>query len=57
MAGSSKSPEVLESTSTFTGEVAGCVGDEEHVEGSLEVADHAGAFPGKKWSQTTNNWY
>ena len=33
-------------------EVAGGVGDEGHVEGLLEVADHTGAFTGKKWRQT-----
>ena len=33
-------------------EVAGGVGDEEHVEGLLEVADHTGAFTGKKRRQT-----
>ena len=32
-------------------EVAGGVGDEEHVEGLLEVADHTGAFTGKKRRQ------
>ena len=33
-------------------EVAGGVGDEEHVEGLLEVADHTGAFTGKRRRQT-----
>ena len=33
-------------------EVAGGVGDEEHIEGLLEVADHTGAFTGKKCRQT-----
>ena len=32
-------------------EVAGGVGDEEHVEGLLEVADHTGAFAEKKRRQ------
>ena len=32
-------------------EVARGVGDEEHIEGLLEVADHTGAFTGKKWRQ------
>ena len=34
------------------GEVVGGVGDEGHVEGLLEVADHTGAFTGKKRRQT-----
>ena len=34
-------------------EVARGVGDEEHIEGLLEVADHTGAFTGKKWRQTS----
>ena len=32
-------------------EVVGGVGDEEHLEGLLEVADHTGAFAGKKRRQ------
>ena len=34
-------------------EVAGGVGGKEHIEGLLEVADHTGAFTGKKWRQTS----
>ena len=33
-------------------EVAGGVGDEEHVEGLLEVAHRTGAFTGKEGRQT-----
>ena len=36
-------------------EVAGGVGDEGHVEGLLEVADHTGAFTGKNWRQNVHN--
>ena len=32
-------------------EVARGIGDEEHIEGLLEVADHTGAFTGKKRRQ------
>ena len=36
-------------------EVVGGVGDEEHLEGLLEVADHTGAFTGKKWEENVTS--
>ena len=51
MARSSKLLGMLKPPNAVTGEVVGGVVDKEHVEGLLEVANHTGAFTGKKWRQ------
>ena len=53
VARSSKLLGMLKFTNAVAGEVVGGVGDEEHVDGLLEVANHTGAFTGKKWRQTS----